>query len=122
MVPLPRNPKQPPPPPPSLRFPLFSPPSLTSISPPLNFPLLVTTATGEGQKKKRREMRREREQEREGEVCRVEAKSTKEEKQQVSAEEPSGFVAPVGAWLRCLEDARRLFTLCKRPKRSLLKQ
>ncbi len=36
-------------------FPLISPPalfSLPSISPPLNFPLLVTTATGEGQKTK----------------------------------------------------------------------
>ena len=61
-------------PPPPFAFPSSPPPSLTSISPPLNFPLLVTTATGEGQKKTKGDGEREGE----GEVCRLEAKSTKE--------------------------------------------
>lgn len=66
------------------------PPSLPSISPPLKSPPLVTTATGEGQKTKGRW--------REREVCRLEAKSTKERRVFCR------FVAPVRAWLRCLKE------------------
>lgn len=56
----------------------------------------------------------------EKEVCRLEAKSTKE--QRVSAEQGGAFVAPVRAELRCLKglDASSLYP--KSPKKSSLKE
>lgn len=60
-------------------------------------------------------MRRERERE----VCRLEAKSTKEH---VSAEEGGRFVAPVSAWLRYLKELVAGLLCAKSLKKSTLKQ
>lgn len=80
---------------------LTSPPTshLLSLS-PLNLPSTqLPSASYHGN---RRGAENEGEMRREREVCRLEAKSTEE--QRVSAEEGSRFVAPAIAWLRCLQE------------------